>query len=208
MAKYTGPVCRQCRREGVKLFLKGDRCVSSKCAVERRTNLIPGQHQPTRKKQSSYAVQFREKQKTKRMYGLCEKQFKGYYEKAEVMRGVTGENMLVLLERRLDNVVFKLGLAESRAHARQLVNHGLFTVNGTNVNIPSFLVKKGDMIAVKENKLEKTVFKEIKEGKTLGLPKWLSFENASLTGKVEELPERADVEQNIEEHLIVELYSK
>ncbi|MEG1609536.1 MAG: 30S ribosomal protein S4, partial [Clostridia bacterium] len=184
MAKYTGPVCRQCRREGVKLFLKGDRCLSSKCALERRANAMPGQHPTSRKKMSSYAVQFREKQKTKRMYGLCEKQFKGYYVKAEVMRGVTGENMLVLLERRLDNVVFKLGLAESRAHARQLVNHGLFNVNGAKVDIPSFLVKKGDVISVKENKLDKTVFKEIKEGNTLGLPKWLIFDNATLSGKV------------------------
>lgn len=207
MSKYTGPVCRQCRREGVKLFLKGDRCISPKCAIERR-GTVPGQHPQSRKKPSAYAIQFREKQKAKRMYGLCEKQFKGYYNKAEIMRGVTGENMLTLLERRLDNVVFKLGLSESRAHARQLVNHGLVTVNGKKVDIASFLVRKGDVISIKENKLDKSVFKEIKEGKTLGLPKWLTFDNATLTGKIVELPERADVEQNIEEHLIVELYSK
>lgn len=207
MAKYTGPDCRQCRREGVKLFLKGDRCLSSKCALEKRPT-FPGQHGTTRKKSSEYAIQLREKQKTKRIYGLCEKQFRGYFEKAEKLRGITGENMLVLLERRLDNVVFKLGLAQSRAQARQIVNHGLISVNGGCVNIPSYLIKKNDVISVKENKLDKTIFKDIKEGKTLGLPKWLTFDNATLSGKIVELPERADVEQNIEEHLIVELYSK
>lgn len=207
MAKYTGSDCRLCRREGVKLFLKGERCISGKCAMEKRPT-PPGQHGDARKKASSYAVQLREKQKCKRIYGLCEKQFKGYYEKAETMRGVTGENMLVLLERRLDNVVFRMGLASSRAQARQLVNHGLISVNGKCVNIPSYLIKKGDVVAVKENKLDKKCFVPVKEGKALGIPRWLEFDNATLTGKVIELPERADVEQKIEEHLIVELYSK
>ena len=207
MAKYTGPDCRQCRREGVKLFLKGAKCVSEKCPLAKRPT-VPGQHGTSRKKASGYSIQLREKQKTKRIYGLCEKQFKGYFDKAETMRGITGENMLILLERRLDNVVFRLSLATSRAQARQIVNHGLITVNGENVNIPSFLVKKGDVIAVKENKKDKKIFEELKAANSIGLPKWLEFDNATLTGKVVELPERSDVEQKIEEHLIVELYSK
>ena len=207
MARYTGPDCRQCRREGEKLFLKGEKCYSEKCPFAKNST-TPGQHGADRKKNSEYATQLREKQKTKRIYGLCEKQFRGYYDKAEKMRGITGENMLILLERRLDNTVYRLGLASSRSQARQIVNHGLITVNGKCVNIPSFLVKKGDVIGIKENKADKKVFSGIKEAKTLNLPKWLTFDNAAMTGTVIALPERADVEQKIEEHMIVELYSK
>ena len=207
MARYTGPDCRQCRREGEKLFLKGEKCYSEKCPFAKNPT-PPGQHGADRKKNSEYATQLREKQKTKRIYGLCEKQFRGYYDKAEKMRGITGENMLILLERRLDNTVYRLGLASSRSQARQIVNHGLITVNGKCVNIPSFLVKKGDVIGIKENKADKKVFSGIKEAKTLNLPKWLTFDNAAMTGTVIALPERADGEQKIEEHMIVELYSK
>ena len=207
MARYTGPDCRQCRREGEKLFLKGEKCYSEKCPFAKNPT-PPGQHGADRKKNSEYATQLREKQKTKRIYGLCEKQFRGYYDKAEKMRGITGENMLILLERRLDNTVYRLGLASSRSQARQIVNHGLITVNCKCVNIPSFLVKKGDVIGIKENKADKKVFSGIKEAKTLNLPKWLTFDNAAMTGTVIALPERADVEQKIEEHMIVELYSK
>lgn len=207
MARYTGPDCRQCRREGEKLFLKGEKCYSEKCPFAKNPT-PPGQHGADRKKNSEYATQLREKQKTKRIYGLCEKQFRGYYDKAEKMRGITGENMLILLERRLDNTVYRLGLASSRSQARQIVNHGLITVNGKCVNIPSSLVKKGDVIGIKENKADKKVFSGIKEAKTLNLPKWLTFDNAAMTGTVIALPERADVEQKIEEHMIVELYSK
>ena len=207
MARYTGPDCRQCRREGEKLFLKGEKCYSEKCPFAKNST-PPGQHGADRKKNSEYATQLREKQKTKRIYGLCEKQFRGYYDKAEKMRGITGENMLILLERRLDNTVYRLGLASSRSQARQIVTHGLITVNGKCVNIPSLLVKKGDVIGVKENKADKKVFSGIKEAKTLNLPKWLSFDNATMVGTVLDLPERADVEQKIEEHMIVELYSK
>lgn len=207
MAKYTGADCRLCRREGAKLFLKGDKCYSDKCVFLTR-NVAPGQHGNSRRKPSEYNIQLRMKQKTKRIYGLCEKQFKGYFNKAEKLRGITGENMLILLERRLDNVVFRLGLGASRAHARQVVNHGHITVNGSRVNIPSYLVKVGDVISVKENKVDKTLFADIKTGKTTNLPKWLEFANESLTGKIVALPTREDVDMDIEEHLIVELYSK
>ncbi|MEG1508833.1 MAG: 30S ribosomal protein S4 [Clostridia bacterium] len=206
MAKYTGADCRMCRREGCKLFLKGDRCFSKNCALDRRPN-VPGQHGAAKKKLSPYAVQFREKQKAKRIYGLCEKQFKLYYDKAEKMRGITGTNMLVLLERRLDNVVYRLGLGTSRSHARQLVNHGLICVNGAKVDIPSYLIIAGDVISVKENKMEKTVFANMTE-KKVNLPKWLDFNAETLTGKILALPEREDIDLSIEEHLIVELYSK
>ena len=204
MAKYTGPACRLCRREGTKLFLKGERCTSGKCSLDKRMT-PPGQHGASGKKNSGYAVQLREKQKTKRIYGLCEKQFRGYFDKADNMRGITGENMLILLETRLDNVVFRMGIASSRDQARQLVNHATITVNGKTVDIPSYLVKKGDVIAVKESKQDKTYFKGIKEAKAIGLPKWVEFDNATLTGKVVELPTREDITQPIEEHLIVEL---
>lgn len=207
MAKYTGADCRLCRREGAKLFLKGDKCYGDKCVFLTRPT-APGPHGASRRKPSEYSVQLREKQKTKRIYGLCEKQFRGYFDKAERMRGITGENMLILLERRLDNVVFRLGLGTSRSHARQIVNHGHITVNGSRVNIPSYLIKAGDIIAVKENKIDKTLFADIKTGKTTNLPKWLEFDNATLTGKVLALPTREDIDMAIEEQLIVELYSK
>ena len=207
MAKYTGPACRLCRREGTKLFLKGDRCTSDKCSFNRYPN-PPGQHGADRKKASNYSVQLREKQKAKRIYGLCEKQFRGYFEKAENMRGITGENILILLERRLDNVVYRMGIGASRDQARQLVTHATITVNGKCVNIPSYLVKKGDVIAVKETKQDKTFFKALKEQKAVNMPKWVKFDNATLKGEVVDLPVREDITDNIEEHLIVELYSK
>ncbi len=207
MAKYTGADCRLCRREGTKLYLKGEKCTSEKCPFNKRPN-PPGQHGAARKKATGYSIQLREKQKTKRIYGLCEKQFHGYFTMAEKMRGVTGENMLALLERRLDNVVYRLGLGSSRAMARQIVNHGLVTVNGKRVNIPSYLIKAGDVVAVKDNKQSKTMFDDIKANAPKGLPKWLTFDNEKLAATVVSLPERADIELNIEEHLIVELYSK
>ena len=213
MAKYTGADCRLCRREGTKLYLKGEKCTSEKCPFVTRVAksgqvAAPGQHGDSRKKNSAYAIQLREKQKTKRIYGLCEKQFRGYYDKAETMRGITGDNMLIMLERRLDNVVYRLGLGASRSMARQIVNHGLITVNGKRVDIPSFLVKAGDVVAVKESKQNKVMFDDIKANAPKGLPKWLEFDNEKLSANVLALPERADIELNIEEHLIVELYSK
>ena len=207
MAKYTGADCRQCRREGCKLYLKGSKCSSDKCPLLKKF-AAPGDHGKSRKKASGYSVQLREKQKTKRYYGVTEKQFKMYYDKASEMRGVTGENMLCLIERRLDNVVYRLGLGASRAMARQIVNHGHITVNGKNVNIASYLVKAGDVIAVKENKKDSTMWDAVKETKNLSIVKWLEFDNATLTGKVVALPERSDIDLDIQEHLIVELYSK
>ncbi len=208
MARYTNADCRLCRREGCKLFLKGDRCYTNKCAMERRA-VVPGQHGASRKKVTEYGTQLREKQKAKRIYGLLEKQFRGYYVRAERMKGVTGDNMLSLLERRLDNVVYRMGIGASRSQARQIVNHALITVNGKTVNIPSYSVSAGDVIAVKETKTEKANFKELKQmKKATNLPKWLDFEPSTLTGKILSLPQREDVDSNIEEHLIVELYSK
>lgn len=207
MAKYTESDCRLCRREGTKLFLKGDRCYSAKCAIVKRPT-PPGQHGAGKKKVSEYGLQLREKQKAKRLYGLLEKQFSRTYVKAERMKGATGENMLVLLERRLDNVVYKLGLGSSRSQARQIVNHGHITVNGKCVNIPSYVVKAGDVVAVKENRKANTYFKQLQETKKLNLPKWLEFDIEKLEGKVLQLPERADVEVEIAENMIVELYSR
>ena len=207
MAKYTESDCPLCRREGTKLFLKGDRCYSAKCAIVKRPT-PPGQHGAGRKKVSEYGLQLREKQKAKRLYGLLEKQFSRTYVKAERMKGATGENMLVLLERRLDNVVYKLGLGSSRSQARQIVNHGHITVNGKCVNIPSYVVKAGDVVAVKENRKANTYFKQLQETKKLNLPKWLEFDIEKLEGKVLQLPERADVEVEIAENMIVELYSR
>ena len=208
MAKYTGADCRLCRREGCKLYLKGDKCYSDKCAVVKRPT-APGQHGTSRKKPTGYSVQLREKQKTKRIYGLCEKQFRGYYDMAETMRGVTGDNMLVLLERRLDNVVFRLGLGLSRAHARQIVNHGHITVNGSRVNIPSYLVKAGDVITVRESKKDNATIKiNVEESSKRPVPAWLEKDNEKLSGKVIRLASREDIDIPIEEHLIVELYSK
>lgn len=206
MAKYTGADCKICRREGCKLFLKGERCLTKKCSFERRPN-VPGVHGAARKKLTEYGLQLREKQKVKRAYGLQEKQFRGYYEKASTMRGKVGENMLSLLERRLDNVVYRMGIGASRAESRQIVNHGHITVNGKNVNIPSFLVNVDDVIAIKENKRELAMFKELKEVKVV-MPKWLEFDASKLTGKINALPQRDDIDLNIQEHLIIELYSK
>ena len=208
MATYREAKCRLCRREGGKLFLKGDKCYTGKCPFEKRP-MAPGQHGTGRKKVSEYGQQLREKQKVKRIYGVQEGQFREYYERADRMKGITGENMLSLLERRLDNVVYRLGIGASRAQARQLVNHGHFTVNGKKVNIPSYIVKKGDVIAVKENKTDKKVFAEIKGGTAKYVTAaWLNFDAEKLTATVVELPTRADVGEHIEEHLIVELYSK
>lgn len=196
MAKYTGPVLKKCRALGISPMELG---------IDKKSNR---QVKVSRKKQSNYALQLKEKQKVKFIYGILEKQFKMYYNKAERMRGVTGENMLVLIESRLDNVVYRLGLGSSRAMARQIVNHGHITVNGYVVDIPSYLVKAGDVVAVKSNKQDKVMYADIKEGNKVVLPAWLSFDNATLTGKVERLPERADIDPSISEHLIVELYSK
>lgn len=207
MAKYTGPDCRLCRREGCKLYLKGAKCNSDKCPILTKY-APPGEHGKGRKKSSGYSVQLREKQKTKRYYGVTEKQFKMYYDKASEMRGVTGENMLMLIERRLDNVVYRMGLGTSRAMARQIVNHGHITVNGKTVDIASYIVKVGDVISVKENKRESTMWDAVKETKNLSIVKWLTFDNSTLTGSVVALPERADIDLDIQEHLIVELYSK
>ena len=208
MARYTGPDCRLCRREGAKLFLKGDRCYSANCAMNKRA-VAPGQHGAARKKVTEYATQLREKQKAKRIYGVSEKQFHMYYVEADRRKGVTGENMLSLLERRLDNVVYRLGFGVSRSQARQLVNHAHITVNGKKVNIPSYIVKAGDVVAVKENKVNNTFFKELKERKPNGvIPKWLEVDMEKLSGKVIALPVREDIGMDIREQLIVELYSK
>lgn len=206
MAKYTCADCRQCRREGQKLFLKGERCTSKKCALERRAT-PPGQHGASRKKSSEYSVQLREKQKVKRAYGLLEKQFRGYYEEAERMRGVTGENMLVLLEMRLDNIVYRMGIGDSRSQCRQIVNHGHITVNGKRVDIPSYEVKVGDVISVNETSKDNAIFKELR-GTRIVMPKWLEFDTETFVGKVLERPTRDAIDLNINEQLIVELYSK
>ena len=207
MARYTGASCRQCRREGMKLFLKGDRCYTDKCAIVKR-NYAPGQHGQGRKKVSNYGLQLREKQKVKRAYGcLSEKQFRKYYENATRTKGITGEVMLSLLERRLDNVVYRLGFGASRSQARQIVSHNLITVNGKSVNIPSYQVKVGDVISVKESKQSLEMFKELKDMKVVA-PKWLELNTASLQGKVIANPSREDIDMNIKEHLIIELYSK
>ena len=207
MARYTGSSCRLCRREGQKLFLKGERCYCSKCALERRA-YAPGQHGQDRKgKQSNYGLQLREKQKAKRFYGLLETQFRNYFEKAAKKKGVTGENLLIMLETRLDNTVFRMGFASSRKEARQLVLHGHFTVNGQKQNIPSFAVKAGDVIKVKEKSTASPKFKEIKE-MAISTPSWISIDTEKLEGKVLALPRREDIDTPVAEHLIVELYSK
>ena len=207
MAKYTESKCRLCRREGAKLFLKGERCYKGVCAFDRRP-VAPGQHGMARKKISEYGLQLREKQKCKRIYGVLEGQFRKYYEAADRMKGITGENMLSLLERRLDNVIYRMGIGASRSQARQLVTHGHFTVNGKSVDIASYIVKKGDVIAVKENKKDNKFFAEIKTMKVGQMPKWLEFNPETLEGKILDLPKREDIDSNIAEHMIVELYSK
>ena len=207
MATYREARCRLCRREGAKLFLKGDKCYNGKCPFEKRP-VAPGVHGAGRKKVSEYGQQLREKQKVKRIYGVQEGQFRSYYEKADRMKGITGENMLSLLERRLDNVIYRMGIGVSRAQARQLVNHGHFLVNGKKVNVPSFIVKAGDVITVKESKASNKYFEAVKGSKVTNLPKWLEFSPEKLEGKVIALPARDDVDSQIAEHKIVELYSK
>ena len=209
MARYTGASCRLCRREGQKLFLKGERCYSDKCAIVTRKGAVPGQHGQGRKKVSEYGIQLRAKQKAKRFYGVSENQFYHYYEMAERRPGITGENLLRFLESRLDNIVYRAGFANSRKEARQLVLHRHFTVNGKKVNIPSYIVKKGDVIAVKEGKAGNKFFAEVKGTKpAANMPKWLEFDSEKLEGKVVELPVRSDIDSQISEHMIVELYSK
>ena len=209
MARYTDSVCRQCRREGMKLFLKGDRCYSEKCAISRRAT-IPGQHGQTRqRKPSEYGIQLREKQKCRRAYGVLESQFRKYYDMAANMRGVTGENMLCLLERRLDNGVYRLGLAKSRPMARQIVAHGHILVDGHKVDIPSFLVKPGMVITVRDTSRDSEFFKSVREnGSGREEVAWLDFDADNLTGKVVTMPKREDIDLTIEEHLIVEFYSR
>ncbi len=208
MARYTDASCRLCRREGEKLFLKGERCYTNKCSVSKRA-YAPGQHGQQRKKMSEYGLQLREKQKARRFYGILESQFRGYFAMAVKTKGVTGENLLQILESRLDNVVYRLGLGTSRPEARQLVRHGHFTVNGKKANIPSILLKPGDVVAVKDEFKSSEKIKSIIDiagGKVV--PKWLEFDAESLTGKVVSLPAREEIDLPIREHLIVELYSK
>ena len=208
MARYTGPVCRLCRREGTKLFLKGERCMTGKCALDRRST-APGQHGAANKKVREYGMQLREKQKTKRYYGVLEKPFANYYAEAERKSGMTGENLLILLERRLDNVVYRMGLADSRKQARQLVLHAHFTLNGKKVTIPSISVKVGDVVAIKEASRDLATVKGLIEGAASKLtPKWLEVNKENATAKVVALPARDDIDFDFNEQLIVELYSK
>ena len=208
MARYTGPACRLCRREGKKLYLKGERCTSGKCALDRR-NTAPGQHGAATKKLKEYGKQTREKQTARRYYGVLEKQFVNYYDEAARQKGMTGENLLKLLERRLDNVVYRMGLASSRKEARQLVLHGHFTLNGKKANIPSILVRAGEVVAVAENFKKSAKCKELVEAlETKTSPKWIEVDKTALVAKIVALPEREDVDFDFEEQLIVELYSK
>ncbi|MDD5916342.1 MAG: 30S ribosomal protein S4 [Clostridiales bacterium] len=210
MARYTGPACRLCRREGTKLFLKGERCFSDKCAVARRGQ-APGQHGAGsgRKRVKEYGLQLREKQKAKRYYGILEKQFKTYFVKADRKPGQTGENLLTTIERRLDNVVYRMGMAESRREARQLVLHGHFRVNGKKVDIPSFIVSKGDVITLKDSSRKSEKIKMLIENiSARQVPAWLDVDKENVQATVAALPTRADVDFPFEEHLIVELYSK
>ena len=208
MARYTGPACKLCRREGTKLFLKGERCTSGKCALDRRST-APGQHGAATKKQREYGIQLREKQKTKRYYGVQEKQFKSYFAEADRVEGMTGENLIKLIERRLDNVVYRMGMAESRKEARQLVLHEHFELNGKKVNIPSILVSAGDVVAVRENFRGSAKCKSLAEAlQTKNAPKWLDVDKTNLTAKVVALPAREDVDFEINEQHIVEFYSK
>ena len=208
MARYTGAVCRHCRREGLKLFLKGERCYTDKCAIERR-NYPPGEHGQARPKFSEYSIQLREKQKLRRIYGVLEGQFRRYFGRADRSRGVTGETLLQLLERRLDNIVYRLGFATSRAEARQLVRHGHFRVNDHKVDVPSYLVKAGDVVTVRERSRKVTRIQEALElAQRRGVPEWLDVQADTFTGVVKALPVRADLTMPINEKLVVELYSK
>jgi len=208
MARYTEESCRICRREGEKLFLKGSRCYSEKCAISRR-NYAPGDHGQRRKKLSEYGMQLRAKQKTKSFYGVLESQFRKYFDMASKDKGITGERLLQILESRLDNIVYRLGFASSRPQARQLVRHGHFEVNGKKVNIPSYLVKAGDVISLKEADLSSSIIKQIlEENKGRPVPAWLEANAEKVSGKVVKLASREDIDLSVEEHLIVELYSK
>ncbi len=205
MARYNGPVCRLCRREGTKLYLKSDRCYSPKCAMEKRP-FAPGQHGQGRKKLSEYGVQLRAKQSVRRIYGVLERPFRNYFKEADRLKGITGENLLVLLERRLDNVVYRLGLASSRAEARQLVRHGHFRLNGHKMNIPSYLVLVGDEISVRDKSKDSVKFKDLSENTSI--PEWLSSNIKELSGRVEAMPSRESITIPVDEQLIVELYSR
>ena len=208
MARYIGPVCRLCRREGLKLFLKGERCYTEKCAIERRA-YAPGQHGQGHRKRSDYGVQLREKQKVRRMYGLLERQFRRYYKAADRLKGVTGSNLLRLLELRLDNVAFRVGFAANRAEARQLVRHNLVTVNGRKANIPSMRLKVGDVVEVRPRaRKHLRTIDAIENVDRRGIPQWLTLDKKNFRGTVSALPEREDITMPIEEHFIVELYSK
>ncbi len=209
MARYIGESCRVCRREGEKLFLKGSRCYTDKCALTRRA-YAPGQHGQKRKKQSEYGMQLREKQKAKSFYGVLEAQFRKYFEEAARSKGLTGTNLLQILESRLDNIVYRLGLATSRAQARQLVRHGHFEVDGVKVNIPSYLTKVGEVIKVRESSANSEIFKQIIEANENGrpVPTWLEADLKNKTGKILALPTREEIDLPVQEHLIVELYSK
>jgi small subunit ribosomal protein S4 len=208
LARYTKSVCRLCRREGLKLFLKGERCYTDKCAIERR-NYPPGEHGQGRSKFSEFALQLREKQKVKRMYGLLELQFRRYFKMAERMRGITGENLLLLLERRMDNMVYRMGFATSRAEARQLVRHGHFVVDGRKVDIPSYLLDPGQVLAVRERSRSVSRIVEAQEqAERRGVPDWLEVQREEFSARVKALPTRADLTMPINEKLVVELYSK
>jgi small subunit ribosomal protein S4 len=208
MARYTGPSCKLCRREGKKLYLKGDKCASGKCPLEKR-GTAPGQHGAARKKVEDYGRHLREKQTTRRYYGVLERQFRRYYNIAEAKEGMTGANLLVLLERRLDNVVFRMGMAASRKEARQLVLHGHFTLNGQKATIPSLLVKPGDVVAVKESRRDGAKIKALAETAATKIkPKWLEYSEQDFAAKVVAMPAREDIDFDFEEQLIVELYSK
>ena len=209
MARYAGPVCRLCRREAMKLFLKGERCYGEKCAIERR-NVPPGQHGKGRRQRlMGYGLQLREKQKVKRMYGVLERQFRRYFEEADRQKGVTGETLLQLLERRLDNVVYRLGFAASRPQARQLVRHGHFTVNGRRADIPSFSVRAGDVVAVRASSAKNpAILYAMEEVKGRGIPEWLQLDGQALSGRLTSAPTRDQLNLPVQEQLIVELYSK
>ena len=209
MARYAGPVCRLCRREGMKLFLKGERCYGEKCAIDRR-NVPPGQHGKGRRARLlGYGLQLREKQKVRRMYGVLERQFRRYFEKADRQKGVTGEALLQLLERRLDNVIYRLGFAASRPQARQLVRHGHFTVNGRRTNVPSFSVNAGDVVAVRPSSAKNpAIAYAMEEVKGRGIPEWLELDGENLSGSLTAAPTREQLNLPVQEQLIVELYSK
>ena len=208
MARYSDSVCRLCRREGLKLFLKGDRCYSERCAFERRA-YPPGQHGQKRSKFSEYGIQLREKQKVKRMYGLLERQFRLAFQKAERMKGITGENLLLLLERRLDNIVFRMGFAQTRTEARQLVRHGHFLVNAHKVNIPSYQVKEGDSVQLRDRSQKiARIGESLQTVVRRGIPGWVEIDAKAFTGTVKALPRREELTMPIQEQLIVELYSK